>query len=140
MVEFRRTLVVTTMQAREHWRRIASPVSIEMLTADSDILMRIRRVTQELDTITLELAHRDGISTVARDCVLGSLVNPPTLVFVTFGDRTTLEHLKPHLSHSNDEVFVEAAWTASVLTWRGCYSIHLPQPFTLTIIHPSSSP
>jgi hypothetical protein len=52
-----------------------------------------------------------------------------------WGDNNAIpQHLTPLISHPDDEVFVEAAWTASVLTWRDGDDPHLPESFPLTAI------
>ena len=48
-------------------------------------------------------------------------------------DYAILERLTPLLSHADDKIFVEAAWTASMLTWHDPSS-PLPDSFTLTTI------
>ena len=45
-------------------------------------------------------------------------------------NEAILQRLTPLLSHADDEIFVEAAWTASVLTWHDP-SCPLPNSFTL---------
>ena len=44
-----------------------------------------------------------------------------------------LQRLTPLLSHADDQIFVEAAWTASALTWYDPY-VPLPKTFTSTAI------
>ena len=45
-----------------------------------------------------------------------------------------LQRLMPLLSHADDEIFVEAAWTASALTWHEFFFDPLPKTFTFTTI------
>jgi hypothetical protein len=63
------------------------------------------------------------------------VLRKPLILKDEHGDNIAiLQHLTPLLSHPDDEVFVEAAWTASVLTWHEDIGGRLPESFPLTTI------
>ena len=62
------------------------------------------------------------------------VLRKPMILHDVEGDNDDILHrLTPLLSHADDEIFVEAAWTASVLTWHDP-SYPLPNSFPLTTI------